>query len=336
MGTPRRRGRRAGPTRSDEFAGLTQHGRRSALQGILLNRDPSAYYNIQQTIFGHLNDDDYNNLSRTSTAFNTLAVHKCSENHMNQILRNRPAYNGRCPNRHNRRPMPTSIRPCTGPQRQKEGQIVQIPPETRHQNPHMVCNLCRKMFWKTIYHEPTTPNMYNKQRLRNLITWQQVSVCLQCDQEQRSIHSAPTNECFCYRDIRKSHWRCMHCTRHTIAVVLQEMRWRKGMLHYIRRDYNGQLRFDRRRSHTRAWCPCDRGPAMAMTNPNRTLQCIRCEGYIVRRVDEHPTRRRSQRIRDRRLRAVKPSELHMLLNSRGSLRTAPIDMHGFPNLLQAR
>lgn len=337
MSAPRRGGRRARPARSDECVGQTQEDRRSALQGILLHRDPSAYHSLQQEIFGHLDEDGYNNLSRTSRAFNTLAVYKCNENHMNRMLQNSPAYNGRCPNRHNRPPIPTSIRPCEGPQRQKEGQIVPIPPGTRHhQNRHPVCNICRKMFWKTIYHEPLTPNRSNKQRLNNLITWQQVSVCLQCNQEQRRIHSVPTNECLCYREIRKSHWRCMHCTRYNIAVVEQEMKWRKGMLYYIRRDRNGQLRFDRKQSHNRAWCPCDRGPAMAMTNPTRTLQCIRCEGYIVKRVDRDSAIKRSQRIRNRRLRVVEPPELRMLLNSRGSLRTAPIDKYGFPNLLRAR
>ena len=337
MSRPNRRVRRAaGPARSDELDGLTQQGRRSALQGILLCRDPSAYHGLQQDIFGHLDDDAYNNLSRTSTAFNALAVNKCSENHMNRILQNSPAYNGRCPNRHDRPPMPTSTRPCEGPQRQKEGQPVPIPAGTRHRNPHMVCNLCRKMFWKTVYNESLTANMRNRQRLRNLITFQQVSVCGRCNQEQRAIYSAPTNECSCYRDIRKSHWRCMHCTRHNIAVVEQESRWRRARLHYIRRDRNGQLRFNRRQSHGQAWCACDRGPAMAMTNPGRVRQCIRCEGYIVPRVNPNSTMRRSQRIRSRRLKTGEPPELHMLLNSRGSLRTAPIDTHGFPSSSQAR
>ena len=336
MSAPRRGGRRARPARSDEYLRQTLHGRRSALEGILLHGDPSAYHSIQQDIFDHLDDDGYNNLSRTSRAFNALAVYKCSENHMNQFLQNLPAYNGRCPNRHNENPIPTSIRPCVGPQRQKEGQIVPVPPETRHQDHHTVCNVCRKLFWKTIYNEPLTPSRTNKQRLNNLMTWQQVSVCVRCDQEQQRSHSAPTNECFCYRDIRKSHWRCMHCTRHNIAVVEQEMRWRKGMLYYIRRDRNGQLRFDRRKSHNRAWCPCDRGPAMPMTNPRRTLQCIRCEGYIVKRVDPDSAMKRSQRIRNRRFRIVEPPELLMLISSRGNLRRAPIDMHGFPDLLQIR
>ena len=321
--------------RSDEYAGLTSEGRGSALQGMLLHEDPTAYYSIQQDMFNHLDNDDYDSLSGTNDNFNALlAVHKCDENNMNAILQNSPAYNGRCPNRHNR-PPPKSVRPCEGPQRQKEGQVVPIPVETTHQNPHMVCNLCRKMFWKTIYDEQLVQNRSNKQRLRNLITFQQVSVCLRCDNEQQGTHSVPTNECTCYEDIRKSHWRCMHCTRHTIAVVDKEVRWRRSMLRYIRRDQNYQLRFDRRRSHDRVWCPCDRGPAMARANNiTRTLQCIRCEGYIVKRANG--TLKRSQRIKNRSPRAAEAPELRMLVNSRGSLRTAPIGVQGFPNLLQAR
>ena len=328
-------GRQAGSSRSEEYTRLTQGGR-SALQSILFSRDPSAYNTLQQDLWHHLSNDDdaYNNLSRTNRAFNTLmAVHKCSESHMNRILQNSPAYNLRCPNQHNRPPIPTTFRPCEGPLQQKEGQAVAIPPGTRHQNPHMVCNICRKMFWKTVYNEGHNTNRSNRTRLNNFITFLQVAVCVQCDREQRSIHPAPVNECSCYRDIRKSRWQCMHCTRYTLAVVHTESLWRLRRLPYIRRDGNtGQLHFDRQQSHQRAWCPCDRGPAMAWTHQDQTMQCIRCEGYIVNRVNGNSTKRRSQRIRNRRLRVVEQPGLRMLLNSRGSLRTAPIGMHGFPSL----
>lgn len=344
-----------------EINDVSLQGTRSALEALV--NPQSGYYELQQVIFGNLDQDSYNVLRRLNSEFNRnliedspnqpddlgpnetpllrlgrLLPFSCDEFCISRYLAPNPNYNRHCPNAEDMRPRPI-LRDCQGMLDQEYGNPVLVPPGAvpgaRHQRQHLVCNHCRNLFWTTAYREPGQGNQNiqqsNRQRLRFTMAVEQMrSVCKKCDLVARSLHPRPINTCTCYDDLYQSTWRCMECTRGTLSVVREEARWKMGMMAYLRRDENGQLNFNRRNSHRRPRCMCDRGPTQRLRNGTETQQCIRCEQFQVRMVSYNlgPIKR-SQRIKNRQLREWDQPALRMLVTTRGRLRTARINQHGF-------
>ena len=346
-----------------ELKDLTLQGTRSALEGLVEPQD--GYYELQDLIFGSLDDDSYDALRRLNSQFNMnltenspnqphdlgpnekplqrlgrLLPFRCDEFCMSRYLAQNgnaaqyAAYNGRCPNQKDMRPRPV-LRNCQGMLEQKLGHPVLVPqgavPGARHQREHLVCDRCRSLFWNTTYVEPLWGVSSNNLRLTRILSLdQERSVCMKCDLLARSLHPQPINLCTCYRDLYESTWRCMGCTRGTLNVVREEARWKMGMMGYLKRDGNGQLNFDRRTRHRRPRCMCDRGTLQPLRDGTQTLQCIRCEQFHVRMVSHNlPRIKRSQRIKNRKLREWDQPALEMLVTTRGRPRTARINRHGF-------
>lgn len=341
---------------------LTQQGARSALEVLTDFRNESSYYRLVSHLFGNLDYDTYNTLLRVNHSFNDnlselysdqpddwspsmnplrrlerFLPQNCDEFDLNQLLVNQPGYNGYCPNEHD--PLQRRIlRPCEGIPRHEFYEQRPISKGAKHQTPHLVCNECRDIFWNTAYPEPWERPRTNHRRLRIILEGQHPfqglyrAVCQKCDYIQRNLHPRPFDGCTCYHDIFTSHWRCMRCTRVTLQIVDAEARYKVGRLDKLRRDSaTGRLHFDRRRpySHTDR-CLCDRRRVLPLTTGRQTLQCVRCEGYIVRTITHNPEPiRRSQRVQNRKLRGEDQPELEILTKSRGGPQSARTNKHGF-------
>lgn len=346
-----------------EIDHLTLQGTRSALEGLV--EPQHGYLELQDVIFGNLDDDSYDALRRLNSEFNMnltedspnqpddlgpnekplqrlgrLLPFRCDEFCMSRYLaqNGNPAqyagYNGHCPNQKDMRPRPV-LRDCQGMLEQKLGNPVLVPqgavPGARHQSQHLVCDRCRTLFWNTAYLEPLWGSLSNHQRLTGTMSQNQTrSVCKKCDLVARSLHPQPINLCTCYHDVYQSTWRCMQCTRGTLNVVREEARWKMGMMAYLKRDGNGQLNFNRRTAHRRPRCMCDRGTSQTLRYGTQTLQCIRCEQFHVRMVSNNLGRiKRSQRIKNRQLREWDRPALEMLVTTRGRPRTVRVNRYGF-------
>lgn len=313
---------------------LSTFGRRPILAGLLA--DGASNERISRNILGYLDDRDYNALRATNSHIQTqleirespdeqaraegepeilmfeMYLPTCDEFAVGTHLansQNRAAYAGPCP--HNRAAAPTYIRRCEDLPAQDyvEGRLVN---QARRHDVHTqnVCRGCKSHYHNTLYLEdpdfyvPIRGNrpMTNEGRLRDLVKWQEIHTCHDCDILQRRLHPGGFNGCTCRDDIYHSHWRCWECTRHTFDLASQEAIHRVNNQHRIRRDADYNVKFNGRGSRTgRDQCLCGRNHQQAPTSEYQTRQCIKCFGYIVRRqVQSYPPIRRSVRIRNQR------------------------------------
>ena len=308
-------------------------GSRPHLAGLLA--DLSSNERIARNILGYLDDRDYDALRRTNTHIQTqLEIREhpdeqtrapgqppilmfeqflppCNEFEVGRHLvnsHNREAYRGACP--HDRGVAPTYVRRCEDLPAQDyvEGRLVN---QAKRHDVHTqnVCRGCRLHYHTANYSED--PDFYlpsngslrmtNEGRLKDLVRWQQIHTCHDCDIQQRRLHPHGHNSCTCRADIYHSHWRCWECTRHTFDLASQEAIHRVNRQNRIRRDADYNVKFNGWGDRTRrAQCLCGRNPQQAPTSGYQTRQCIRCFGYIVRaQAQQYAPIRRSVRIRNR-------------------------------------
>ena len=309
-------------------------GTRPHLAGLLA--DFASNERIARNLLGYLDDRDYNALRCTNTHIqNVLEIREspddqtraagqppilmfeqllptCDEFNVGRHLvnsHNSAAYTGPCP--HHRGRSPTYVRRCEDLPAQDyvDGRLVN---QARRHDVHTqnVCRGCRLHYHTTRYLEdpdfyvPQGGNrlMTNEGRLKDLVRWQQIHTCHDCDIHQRRLHPQGHNGCTCRAEFYHSHWRCLECTRHTFDVASQEAIFRVNRQNRIRRDANNNVKFNGWGSRTsRAQCLCGRNHQQAPTSEYQTRQCIRCFGYILRPQIQYygPALRRSVRIANR-------------------------------------
>ena len=287
------------PSSSPSWNSITRNRTEPFLPNLL--RDPNNWI-IQQSIFSHLNQIDFNSFRATNSDYNEILIgadlppnlrlanyltYKCDEYNLNQYLQSFPGYYGHCPNDQNAIPRPILI-PCedVAPQDLIQGRMVNVQQNHLNGIAPSVCDTCRNTYWNTLYIEnnqyyvdqygPST----NAGRLADLIREQRIDVCKECDLRERRQHPDGFNGCVCH-DMFSASWRCMQCTRETFGRFIQEFNFRMGRRNHVHR-VAGRLRFDRQQPRYPQRCLCDRGFRQRRVNGLETDQCIRCEGYIVR------------------------------------------------------
>lgn len=212
----------------------------------------------------------------------------------------------------------------------------------RHYSDRLVCQGCRDIQHFEPFSGGGAPPTYPGWRL--LIARAKVSVCRLCDREQRAeAGDEGFDGCTCYADLYQSRWLCHSCDDHN-----QNNAFRQGVVFKARvcslQIVANRMTIARRPlvpPHERPICPCGRAkvlidstfnPPLHFANahfrdfpghhnletyvhgnfrlPPRKLQgtkqCFFCLGYIV------PPRRRSARLRNRRLEEHGLQEHHML------------------------